>query len=408
VRPRIFLRIAGKELTSTLRDRRALVSNLLIPLFLLPLVMLGLPLAFGGLFAREQAALTRVAVENLAELPEGLAELLRAANVEPVASEDAEDAVRSDRFSLGLLVPPAMTARIAAGEQLELVMFRKQGNLRADVTAAKVTGAVDAFRRALVAERLARAGLDTAVLEPVTVRSVDASSEAERSGGELSWMIPFFIAIWTLIGGQMTAIDATAGEKERGTLESLLVAPVRRAEVVLGKFLATLLTGLSAAVMAIVGYVAGGTLLRSLTLARLDGEAASIVAELGGSLHITPATVLLLLVSTLLLAATVAALLLGLTLFARSFKEAQSYVAPLSFLLIVPVLALQFSDLFDIGLGAYLIPIVNVLLLMDGVVTGAVDWPATLVTWSSLIVLTAALLAVALRNFSRESVIFRS
>jgi ABC-type Na+ efflux pump permease subunit len=72
------------------------------------------------------------------------------------------------------------------------------------------------------------------------------------------------------------------------------------------------------------------------------------------------------------------------------------------------VLALQFSDLFDIGLGAYLIPVVNVLLLMDGVVTGVVDWPAALVTWGSLVVLTAALLAVALRNFSRESVIFRS
>jgi sodium transport system permease protein len=408
VRPRIFLRIAGKEITSTLRDRRAIVSNLLIPLLLLPLVMLGLPLAFGGLFAREQAALTRVAVENLGELPEGLADLLLAANVEPVASEDPEAEVRSDRFSLGLLVPPAMAARAVAGEQVELVMFRKQGNLRAEVTAAKVTAAVAVYRRGLVTERLARAGLDTSVLEPVAIRSVDASSEAERSSGELSWIIPFFIAIWTLIGGQMTAIDATAGEKERGTLESLLVAPVRRGEVVLGKFLATLLFGLSAAVMAIVGYVVGGTLLRSLTLTGQDGEAARMVAELGGSLQVTPVTVLLLLVSTLLLAATLAALLLGLTLFARSFKEAQSYVAPLGFLLIVPVLALQLSDLFDIGLGAYLIPVVNVLLLMDGAVAGAVDWPATVVTWSSLIALTAALLAVALRNFSRESVIFRS
>ncbi|MEI2421595.1 ABC transporter permease subunit, partial [Arthrospira platensis SPKY2] len=101
--------------------------------------------------------------------------------------------------------------------------------------------------------------VDPGVLEPITVVARDASTEAERSSGQLAWLIPFFIAIWTLTGGQMTAIDATAGEKERGTLEVLLVAPVRRAEVVFGKFLAVVLFGLSAAVMAIVGFILGGT-----------------------------------------------------------------------------------------------------------------------------------------------------
>jgi sodium transport system permease protein len=406
MRTRLVLRVLGKEVLSTLRDRRAIVSNLLIPLLLLPLIMLGLPVIFGGLFAREQAALTPVAVENLAGLPADLAELLRDANVEPRASVDAEAEVRAEQVSLGLRVPPDMAERLAAGERVDLVLFRKQGNLRAEVTASKVTGALDAYRRALVAGRLAAAGLDPALHEPLAVRTVDASSEAERSGGQLSWIIPFFIAIWTLVGGQMTAIDATAGEKERGTLESLLVAPVRRSEVLFGKFLATALFGLSAAAMAIVGYLAGGGLLRALAGSRLGGEAAALVSELGGSLQFSPVSLLLLLVSTLLLSATLAALLLSVTLFARSFKEAQSYVAPLGFLLIVPVLALQLSDLFDPGLSIYLIPVVNVLLLMDQAVTGTAHWPAALATWASLVAVTGALLGAARRNFAGADVIF--
>lgn len=408
MRAGIVSQIAVKEVVSTIRDRRALVSNLVVPLILLPVIMLGLPLAFGGLFTREQATQTPVAVQNLSDLPAELSELLLAANVSPQVSDDAEEAVMNDSVSLGLLVPTGMAGNVAAGEQAELVLFTKQGNLRAELSASKVTSAIDAYRRGLVARRLRAAGLDPGVLEPISIASVDASSEAERSSGQLSWIIPFFIAIWTLVGGQMTAIDATAGEKERGTLEALLVAPVRRSEVVIGKFLATLLFGLTAAVMAIVGYVAGGAIVAWLVRSRLSGEAAGMLAELGGSLQITPLSVGLLLVSTLLLAATIAALLLGLAMFARSFKEAQSYIAPLSFLLIVPVLALQFNDLLDLGSSIYLVPVVNVLLLMDAIVTGAVDWSALLLTWSSLALVVALLLAFALRNFSRESVIFRT
>jgi sodium transport system permease protein len=138
----------------------------------------------------------------------------------------------------------------------------------------------------------------------------------------------------------MTAVDATAGEKERGTLEVLLVAPVRRTEVVVGKFLAVMLFGLMASIMAIVGFVLGGTVLRRLFSPLLGDEAMGVVNVMGGQLTVTPLTVGLLVVSSLLMAAMVAALLMSVTLFARSFKEAQTYVAPMSFLLIVPAIAM--------------------------------------------------------------------
>jgi sodium transport system permease protein len=280
--------------------------------------------------------------------------------------------------------------------------------MRAELNAGKLRAAVDAYRQGLVAERLSEAGLDPSVLTPITVVTQDASSVAERSSGQLAWLIPFFIAIWTLTGGQMTAIDATAGEKERGTLEVLLVAPVRRTEIVFGKFLAVMLFGLSAAVMAIIGFVLGGTVLRRLFLPLVGEGGGEIVAVMGGSLTVTPLMVVLLFVSALLLAGVVSALLLSVTLFARSFKEAQTYVAPLSFVLLIPAIALQFRDLIGTGESVYWIPVYNVMVLMDDVVTGSAALGPIAITWLVMAVVVAVLLVFANASFRREDVLFRT
>ena len=400
-------RVASKEILSTLRDQRAILSNLIIPLIVLPVIMLGLPLLLGGLFQREQTTVTSVGVLGEANLPPALKALLEKQNVRLTSVADPETAVRDGTVAVAISVPAGFASSVAAGHRADLTVYSKKGNMKSELNASKVQQAVGAYTQQLVAARLQKAGLDPAILQPVHVRSVDASSAAEKSSGQLSWLIPFFIAIWTLTGGQMTAIDATAGEKERGTLEALLVTPIRRSEVVIGKFLATLTFGLSAAVMAIVGYVVGGATLGSVFQPRLGAQASDMVQVMGGSLDISLPSVLLLLVSALLLAATIAALLLGITLFARSFKEAQSYVAPLSFLLILPAVGLQFKDLLGFGEGVYLVPIFNALVLMDDIVKGTAAAGHVLITWLTLLVVIALLLVFAYRNFRREGVIFR-
>jgi len=408
MRPGMIGRVAAKEILSTLRDQRAIISNLLVPLIVLPVVMLGLPLLLGGLFQREQSTVTSVGVQGRANLPPELATLLTKQNVTLTPVSDPESAVRDGSVPVAVRVPAGFAASVAAGGGADLTIYSKQGNMKSELNATKVQQAVQAYSQQLVAARLKAAGLDPAILRPVTVTSVDASSAAEKRSGQLSWLIPFFIAIWTLTGGQMTAIDATAGEKERGTLEALLVTPVRRTEVVIGKFLATVTFGLSAAVMAIAGYVVGGAVVRSVFQPHLGGQAADIVQVMGGALDISPPSVLLLLMSALLLAGTIAALLLGITMFARSFKEAQSYVAPLSMLLILPAVGLQFKDLLGFGSGVYMVPVFNALVLMDDIVKGTVQLGAVLTTWLTLVVVIALLLVFAYRNFQREGVIFRT
>jgi sodium transport system permease protein len=408
MRWRFVRSIAAKEILSTLRDTRAIVSNLVIPLVLLPVIMLGLPLLLGGLFQRETTTVTELALQGGARLPAELVALIEAQAVVLVEVADAEAAVRADDFPAGMIVGDGFMASLEAGDQATVTVLTKEGNMRSELNAGKLRSAIDGYRRAVVAERLVAAGIDPAVLEPVAVVARDASTDAERSSGQLAWLIPFFIAVWTLNGGQMTAIDATAGEKERGTLEVLLVAPIRRTEVVVGKFLAVMLFGLMAAIMAIVGFVLGGTVLRRLFSPLLGDEAMGVVNVMGGQLTVTPLTVGLLVVSSVLMAAMVAALLMSVTLFARSFKEAQTYVAPLTFLLIVPAIALQFKDLIGTGNFAYWIPVYNVMILMDDAVKGAAQLTPTLITWGIMLALVALLLTFAYTSFRREDVLFRS
>ncbi len=408
MRSRMVRRVAAKEILSTLRDTRAIVSNLLIPLILLPVFMLGLPFLLGGLFQREATTVTALGVAGLEHAPEELVAFIeaQAATLEPV--DDPEASVRDDSYPAAITIPEGLAEMLAADEPATLIVHRKTGNIRSELNAGKLESAASAYRQQVVAERLRQAGMDPAVLEPVRIETRDASTEAERSSGQLAWLIPFFIAIWTLTGGQMAAIDATAGEKERGTLEVLLVAPVRRAEVVVGKFLATTLFGLWAAVMAILGFLVGGLVLRGAFLPGLDAGAAEMVSVMGGQLTVTPVMVLLLVVSAVLMAGVIAALLIGIALFARSFKEAQSYVAPLSFLLILPAISLQFRDLMGGGEALYWVPLLNAMVLMDDVVKGAATASGVLITWLSLSLMIAVLLAFAYRNFNREDVLFRT
>ena len=208
--------------------------------------------------------------------------------------------MRSERVVAALEVLPNFTARLEAGDA-PLTLHRKSGALRAELVGEKVTGAVQTFSDTRARAQLRRAGLDPKVLTPITLTTLDSGTVAEQASGSLGWLIPFFIVVWTLTGGQMVAIDATAGEKERGTLEALLVTPVRRAEVVVGKFLATLAFGLSAALMAILGFLASGALLGLLFIGRLSGEAGELASSLGGSLSLRGGPVLALAFSALLL-----------------------------------------------------------------------------------------------------------
>ena len=400
--------LARKEILSTWRDRRALISNILIPLILMPVMMLGLPDLLGGIFEGQAVSMTPVAVNGSEHLPDGLRTLLDASLVELTEVEDVESAVRDTDAQAGLVVPEGFGDLIDAGEVPRLSLYTMVGNMQSDLALSKLQTSLNMYRQQLTRESLIAAGVDPGVLEPITFEVLDASTEQQRSSGFLGWMIPFFIAMWALMGGQMVAIDATAGEKERGTMESLLVSPISRFEVVMGKWFSTMLFGLFAAVAAITGYLVGAGIMRGVSTGSESGAMDSFAEVMGGTMTLSPQVLIELLVSAVLLTGFLAALVMTISMFARSFKEAQSYLGPLSFLLVVPAISLQFRDFFDLGMVQYVIPVLNALIVMFDSIRGATDPLGITLTWLSMALYTVVLLIIAHRNFQREDVIFRT
>ncbi|WP_407539889.1 ABC transporter permease [Deinococcus radiomollis] len=406
--------VASKELLSTLRDRRALMSSILLPLLLIPLFTVGFPLLLGRAFSGQQQEIQRVGIIIMDSVPKSLLDRLsqghtdsfgrRESGVVLVPVTDPQAAVRDGIVDAVLVFPPNLPKR--AGEPSATVkLYAKVGNLKAESgVIAKLNAALAGYNTTLVAEGLKARGVPASFLTPIRVQTLDASRPQEAASGQLAFLVPMFLLQFILAGGMATAIDSTAGEKERGTLEVLLVSPIRRSEVVVGKLLATCSTALLSAACGLVGLLLSGPVSRLLT----PPAAGAVTTGLGGQLSVTPLSVLALITMALSAALLLSALLIAVSIFARSYKEAQTYVTPISLLIVFPAVGLQFADFIGRGAGLYAIPVVNAMVVILDVVKGTLNLPFAALAVAVNLLVTALLIGLAVRSFGREAVIFRN
>ncbi|WP_051935432.1 ABC transporter permease [Deinococcus sp. YIM 77859] len=415
MRPEFIWRVAARDLLSTLRDRRTITSTILIPLLLIPLFTLGLPLLLGRFIGGQAQERQKVGV--VGTLPESLRTALTRdeklpngtvtrAGVELVPVTDPRAAVQSGEVDAALRAPSPLPARAGDGTGT-LEVYAKLGNLRAQTGAfAKVQSVVEAYNRELAVQRLGTLGLGAQTLTPVTLAPIDASPEQERRSGQLAFLIPLLMLNFILTGAMATALDATAGEKERGTLESLLVSPVRRSEVVAGKLLATTLTALTTALCSVLGFLLSGMLARAVLAT--EGTPAELTQAFGGQLTLTPASALALLGTVVSAALLISAVLIALSIYARSYKEAQTYVTPLSLVIVFPAVMLQFSDFLTLSDGIYTIPLFGSMVAILNTVRGNLTAAHALTAIAANLCGALLIGLLALRSFGREEVIFRN
>lgn len=383
-------RIFRKEMLSVLRERRVIFSTLIRPILFMLLIVYG-PSLLGNAARNTAETVQPVGVQNL---PEAALQALRAAKLDPVPVDDPETRVREK----------VIQAAVVYAEGSYVIYGRLSGGFtQSSVVVDKIERALRELKDQEVARILQSRGISPAVLEPFQVITQDASPKEERSAGLFAFFIPYFLVLFILLGGQVVAIDTTAGEKEKGTLEALLATPTPLSQVVLGKALATLVVALAAALASVAGIVLGGTVVRSFFARQLEGG-----PQLGGALALEPSGYLALLVTAVLFAAMMVSVQLTLGLYARSFKEAQSYMALLWFVFILPLIALQFSDFLTPQGWYYALPAFNVMLLLNGLVKGSAQGWQMGLTWATTLVFAGLSLALAVRSFRREDVVFRN
>ncbi|WP_456444866.1 ABC transporter permease [Oceanithermus sp.] len=382
--------VALKEIVSTWRDKRTIRNVLVLPVLLMPLFMYGPAFLMSDLESRTQATVQKVGVRDL---PPEVLELFAPANLDPIPVDDPKAAVEAERVDAAVV-----------WHDDRFVIYAMEGAkpVKAGLVVAKVRRVLDRYKDARVAERLRAVGLDPGVLEPFAVEVNDVSPPEAQGAGVLGGMIPYFLMLFIMMGAMAVVIDATAGEKEKGTLEALLAAPVAHLELATGKMFAGLVFAVVTSISGLAGLLLGGALFRSLA----RGET---FEAMSGSFSLSFEATLLLFVTAVLYAAFITALLVAVGMYARSYKEAQTYVSPLYMVLIVPLLVLMFaSDFLSQNLWLYALPVFNVYLAIDQIIKAQIGLAALLVTWFSSLLYVAAATYWASRNFSDEGVLFRN
>jgi ABC-2 type transport system permease protein/sodium transport system permease protein len=412
-----FARLCLKELRETLRDRRTIVTLVLMPLLVYPLLSIAfqrfLVTALGGV--RKEEHVVGVPDETVLLWVRGLlsqGEALLAAREMPaspppeadatataqvtheirwVLCADLEDAVANGEIDLGIrssLPPPPPDAPGRGTLRCELLYRENSTTSKAALRVCE--DRLQVLNEAVLHSQLHRAGIRPESATTIVRRAVSDSAQPFS----LTTLIPLILILMTVTGAVYPAIDLTAGERERGTLEALMAAPVPRLGLLAAKYVA---------VMAVALLTAVANLL-AMTLTLVSTGLATLVFGRTGLPWLTIVEILALLV---LFAAFFSAVLLAVTSFARSFKEAQAYLIPLMLVALAPGICSLMPGLKLAGLLA-VAPLVNIALLSRDLLDGSADpvW-ASMAVVSTLLYAIAAI-GVAARVFGTDALLYGS
>lgn len=391
--------IFKKELKDMLRDRRTLFFMIVMP-FLVVFLIFNLSMRLGmNMEKRAQQKELRVAVFSPAPLPAFLDLLQTGSKVKletGVARSEIERALNDGRIDFAVSFPDDFSDSLDNETSSEVGLYYKASTSENERALGRMHKALEVYGKGLLTERLAKKNLSAAFVEPLRIDDRDVSSVREKVGERLGGMFPYFFVIFCFLGAMIPAIDLAAGEKERGTMETLLVSPASRFQIVAGKFLVVTASGIFTALASVVW------------LYLVFRQSQTVPSEvLSGILKVIEWKSLLLLFAMIIpLCAFFAAILLSASVFAKSYKEAQSIITPLNFMVLIPVLIGIFPGI-QLNAATALIPILNISLATKEIIAGTIR--PLLMAEVCLVLLALAVLGLIFctRWFNRETVIFR-
>lgn len=369
--------VFAKEVRDNLRDRRTILSALLFGPIFGPLlfvflmkvaIMEGLK-GEGDLPVVVQGAAQAV---NLVQHLEGQNVLLEEVGGEP------EEIVKADKERVVLVIPPGMSQDYRNASPGTLQLYFDRSNTTASRRAERLERLLNAYSRQLGALRLQARGIAPEVMLPYTVDRVDMSTPTSR-GAMIFGMLPYFVLLATIMGAFYLAIDTTAGERERGSLESLLSLPLSRAQLVLGKVAAAAVFSALSLVLTVIVF--------ALAFPQLD------LGGLGINTELKPLQVFAILAVSLPFTVFAAGMLTLVASYARSYKEAQTYLSVVMLVPLIPVIVGTVMKA-ELSLTGALVPGFSQHLLIMEIIKGA-DVPPMYMVYSAGTTLLAGLIMIA-------------
>ena len=382
-----------KEVIDNFRDRRTLVSALLMgPIFgpVLFATIINLSLSRALNTANEALELPIMG----AEYAPNLVAFLESQNIRrseaPPSREAAIEAVRNGEHDAVLIIPESIDADLASGTPVRIEVISDQSNTTAEREARRATRALAAYNQELAVMRLSVRGISPVVMRPLNIDQVDVSTPSGRSAMLLGMLSYFFLAA-LLTGGMNLAIDSTAGERERGSLEPLLCLPVLRDHLIIGKILAACLFMSISLALSLTTF--------HFTLKFLPLQELGMTPNFGP--EVVLAGFLLLLPFTLL----GAALMTMIASFTKSYKEAQTWLTAVILAPTLPILVVSILMVRPTTTLMFVPSLSQHLLLVSLIKNEPINWLYVVVSVSGTLILGVLLTAICARLYRREGLL---
>ncbi|KAF7780433.1 sodium transport system permease protein [Pseudoalteromonas marina] len=396
-----------KELKELLRDKKTLMFVVALPVLIFPIIFAVMAFISSQAALEADQKVNTYVIINGDYAPEFTDKVFYHKSFELYKGsktfntiEELKAGVTAGDIDMGIYLPSNAEDTLDSGEQSKWeVVFNdaKSINFLFD----RVKELAQEYSDVLQAKKLKSFGIEDsthkAILTPIEVVKVDTADKRENLGEKIGGFLPYLLIPLVLMGATYPAIDLGAGEKERGTLETLLLTPITRTELVLGKFITLLTTSIASTTITVVSM--GCWVAVALAFADLD-----FIKTAFSTLAVTD--LLMIFVLLLPLAAIFSSLALAISIYARTFKEAQNYMAPLSMGVFFPII-ISIMPNMELTAKTAFIPVTNVALAIKDIIKGTVDYTFVGLIFLATALIAGALLAFCVKWFNREDVLFR-
>ena len=394
----IIVSIFKKELIDVLRDRRTLMFMVVIPILITPLLIIGSIKFQEYQNKKSEEKILKIAYINESEdslTKQLLSDQKGVKIIEGVPIDSIESYIKSDSLQGGLYLGKGFLKKIKTNSSGDVKIYYKSSDLMSK-SKKRIQAALDIYKEKIIAERLKQLNVDGQILEPINITNIDMATAKETLGKAVGGFIPYVLVMFIFLGAMYPAIDLGAGEKERGSLETLLSSPATKFEITMGKLLVVSLTGIVSGLVSVLGISSS-----LFFIDKIPVQIQETILEL-----INPFMIFSIIILMIPIAIFFASMLLSISFYARSFKEAQSLMGPLNMVIIVP-LFLSLGPGMEMDHATALMPLINVGLLTKEILAGSVEPIYFIETLFSLLFCAAIGIWFSVFWFKKENTIFR-
>ncbi|MCA0148358.1 MULTISPECIES: ABC transporter permease [Rossellomorea] len=380
----MLLSIYLKELKDSFRDRRTLLLTVFLPIFM----MSGLVFFYENMVSSGEGETYALAVDS--NVSKDVTQIFSGnETIELVKTDDPRKAVEEGEALVAMIVSSDFIQNINEGKQADITLIGDSFSQNSSNLMNAVTNSLTAFEKVVTSERLRAEGTDLSVIQPFTITKQEVSDE-EGSMFLLSFLVPLILAISIGVGTAPSAADLFAGEKEKKTMEALLMTPVKRSTLMLSKWLT----------IASVGVITGLVTLIVLAMEiSLFTENLKEAVSFGENVYVIIGISLLL---TIVYAVFIASLQMITSILGKTVKEAGSYSAPIMMLAAFPGMIITNVGLNELTFKHFAIPILNLFSQFKELLMGVVDYQHIAITIGSNLVIMVIIFAIGRVLFMKD------